>query len=86
MVPRRSHWNWEETKWFKELKASEIISEIDYKKLKPKGSCFGVQYGLSKTHKKALEKCPPFRPILSANKTPSCNLAKFLAHWTHNKN
>ena len=63
------------TNLLKQLKASEAISEIDYKKLK--GSSFGVLYGLCKTHKKVLDKCPPFRPILSAIKTPSYNLAKF---------
>ena len=66
------------TNLLKELKASETISEIDYKKLKPRGSSFHVLYGLCKTHKKFLDKCPPFRPILSAIKTPSYNLAKFL--------
>ena len=34
-----------------EIQASEIISEIDYKKLKPLGSSFGVLYGFFKTHK-----------------------------------
>ena len=66
------------TNLLKELKASEAISETDYKKLKPRGSSFGVLYGLCKTHKKVLDKCPPLRPILSAIKTPSYNLAKFL--------
>ena len=33
-----------------EIKASEIISEIDYKKFKPLGSSFGVLYGFFKTH------------------------------------
>ena len=66
------------TNLLKELKASETISENDYKKLKPRGSSFGVLYGLCETHKKVLKKCPPFRPILSAIKTPSYNLAKFL--------
>ena len=66
------------TNLLKELKTSETISEIDYKKLKPRGSSFGVLYGLCKTHKKVLNKCPPFRPILSAIKTPSYNLAKYL--------
>ena len=64
------------TDLLKQLKASEAISEIDYKKLK--GSSFGVLYGLCKTHKKVLDKWPPFRPILSAIKSPSYNLAKFL--------
>ena len=53
------------TSLLKELKASENISENDYKKLKPRGSSFGVLYSLCKTHKKLLDKCPPFRPILS---------------------
>ena len=66
------------TDLLKKLKASEAISEIDYKKLKPRGSSFGVLYGLCKTHKKVLDKWPPFRPILSAIKSPSYNLAKFL--------
>ena len=66
------------TNLLKELKASETISEIDYKKLKPRGSSFGALYGLCKTHEKVLNKYPPFRPILSAIKTPSYNLAKFL--------
>ena len=65
------------TNLLKQLKASEAISEIDCKKLKPRGSSFGVLYGLCKTHKKVLDKCPPLRPILSAIKTPY-NLAKFL--------
>ena len=66
------------THLLKELKASEAISETDYKKLKPRGSSFHVLYGLCKTHKRVLDKSPPFRPILSAIKTPSYNLAKFL--------
>ena len=66
------------TDLLKELKASETISETDYKKLKPRGSSFGDLYCLCKTHKKVLNNCPPFRPILSASKTLSHNLAKFL--------
>ena len=66
------------TNLLKELKASGTISENDYKKLKPRGSSFSVLYELCKTHKKVLDKCPPFRPILSAIKTLSYNLAKFL--------
>ena len=66
------------TDLLKELKASEAILETDYRNLGPRGSSFGVLYGLCKTHKKVLEKCPPFRPILSTIKTPSYNLAKFL--------
>ena len=59
------------TDLLKELRASETVSEIDYKKLKPRGSSLGVLYGLCKTHKEVLDKCPPFRPILSAIKTSS---------------
>ena len=62
----------------KELKVSGAISEIGYKKLKPKGSTFGVLYGPCKIHKKVLDKCPPFKSILSAIKNPSYNLAKLL--------
>ena len=65
------------TDLLKELKALETISEIDYKKLKPRGSSFSVLCGLCKTHKKVINKCPPFRPILLAIKTPSYNLTKF---------
>ena len=66
------------TNLLKELKASGTISENDYKKVKPRISSFGVLYGLCKTHKKVLNKCSPFRPILLAIKTLSYNLAKFL--------
>ena len=45
---------------------------------KPRGSRFGVLYGICKTRKKVLYKCPPLRPILSAIKIPSYNLGKFL--------
>ena len=67
------------TNLLKKLKVSETISEIDYKKLKPRGSSFGVLYGLCKTHKNVLDKCPPFRPILSPIKTLSYNLAKIVS-------
>ena len=66
------------TNLLKKLKVSETISEIDYKKLKPRGFSFGVLDGLYKTHKKVLHKCPPLRLISSTIKTPSYNLANFL--------
>ena len=66
------------TNLLKEFKISETILEIDYKKLKPRRSSFSVLYGLCKAHKKVLDKCSPFRLILSAIKTPCYNLAKFL--------
>ena len=62
----------------KELKASEAISKIDYKKRKPRSSSFGVLYGLCKTHEKVLDKCPLFGPILTTIKTPCYNFVKFL--------
>ena len=62
----------------KKSKASENISEVDYKKHKPRGFSFGVLFRLCKTHKKAPEKLPLFRHILSAIKTPSDNLIKCL--------
>ena len=46
-----------------------LINKSDY---------LDVLYGLCKIHKKVREKCPAFRPILSAIKTPSSNLAKSL--------
>ena len=39
------------TNLLKELNVSETISEIDYKKRKPKGFSFSVLYGQCKTHK-----------------------------------
>ena len=63
----------------KKLKALKNISEVDYKKRKSRGFSFGVLYGFSKTYKKFPDKLPPFRPILSAIKTSSYNLAKYLA-------
>ena len=66
------------TNLLKQLKASETILEIDYKRLKPRGSSFDVLYGFCKTDKRALDKCPLFRPILSAIKTLCYNLAKSL--------
>ena len=46
--------------------------------MKPRGSRFGIFYGLGKFHKQLIDNCPPFRPIMSAVKTPTYNLAKFL--------
>ena len=66
------------TDLLKDLKNSEVISETVYKSLKPRGSSFGILYGLCKVHKQFADKCPPFRPIMSAIKTPTNNLAKFL--------
>ena len=66
------------TDLLKQLNDSEVISDTEYKKLKPRGSRFGILYGLCKIHKSLIDNCPPFRPILSAIKTPSYNIAKYL--------
>ena len=70
------------TNLLKELKESETIWEINWKKLKPRGFRFCVLYGLCKTHKKVFDKCPSFRPFLSTIKTLSYNLANFLVPLT----
>ena len=46
--------------------------------MKPRGSRFGILYSLCKVHKRLVDNCPPFRPIMSAIKIPTYNLAKFL--------
>ena len=66
------------TDLLKDLKISEVISETVYKRFKPRGSKFGILYGLCKVHKQLIDNCPPFRPIMSATKTPAHNLAEFL--------
>ena len=66
------------TNLLKQLNDSQVISDTEYKKLKPRGSRFGILNGLCKIHKSLIENCPAFRPILSAIKTPSYNIAKYL--------
>ena len=66
------------TDLLKELKNSEFIFETFYKSLKQRGSRFGILYVLCKVHKKLADNSPPFRPIMSAIKTPTYKLAKFL--------
>ena len=66
------------TDLLKQLNDSQVISDTEYKKLKPRGSRFGILYGICKIHKCLIDNCPPFRPILSAIKTPSYNIAKYL--------
>ena len=61
----------------KEIKNKNQIEQEDYFKLCPSGSKFGTLYGLAKIHKKLIDGCPPFRPILSAIGTPTYKLAKF---------
>ena len=61
----------------KEIKKKNQIDQEQYFKLCPSGSRFGILYGLAKIHKKVVDGCPPFRPILSAIGTPTYKLAKF---------
>ena len=70
--------NLQVTDLLKQLNDSQVISDTDYKKLKPRGSRFGILYGFCKIHKSLIENFPPFQPILSAIKTPSYNIAKHL--------
>ena len=46
--------------------------------MKPGGSRFLIFHGPFKVHKQLVDKCTPFRSIMSAIKTPTHNLAKFL--------
>ena len=48
------------------------------KLVKPVGTRPGIMYRNCKVHKKQVDGCTPFRPILSALQTPTYNLAKFL--------
>ena len=43
------------TDLLKDLKISEVISETVYKSLKPRGSKFGILYGLCKVHKQLID-------------------------------
>ena len=62
------------TDLLKQLSESQVISDMEYKKLKPRSSEF---YGLCKIHKSLIENCHPFRPTLPAIKIPSYNIAKY---------
>ena len=64
--------------FLKELHDKNILSDSEVKELTPHGSRPGILYGLCKVHKGCVDKSPPFRPILSAIRTPSYGLAKFL--------
>ena len=64
------------TDLLKQLNDSEVISDTEYKKLKPRGSRFGILYGLCKFHKSLIDNCPHIRPILPAIKIPCYNIAK----------
>ena len=68
----------------KQLNESQVISDTEYKNLKPRGSRFGILYGLCEIHKSLIDNCPPFRPILSAIKTPSYKIANEIK-WNFKK-
>ena len=53
------------------------MSEKTRKHLKPVETRPGIMYGSCKVHK-CVDGCPPFRPILSALRTPTYKLAKYL--------
>ena len=61
-----------------EIKNKNQINEELYNKLCPVSSQPGALYGLAKVHKKVIDGCPAFRPILSAIGTPTYRIAKFL--------
>ena len=62
----------------KDLKNSEGISKTVYKSLKPRGSRFGIIHDLCKVHRQLLDNCSSFRRIMSAIKTATYYLAKFI--------
>ena len=63
---------------FKNLVDSNSMSKEMRKFVKPVGTRPGIMYGNCKVHKQQVDGCPTFRTILSALKTPTYNLAKFL--------
>ena len=58
-------------KSYKKLVDSNSMSEEIQKHLKPVGSRPGILYCFCKVRNKCVKSCPPFRPILSALKTPA---------------
>ena len=61
----------------KDLNKKEEITEADYNHLYLCDSCPGILYGMAKVHKPVTDRCPSFRPTLSAINTPSYKLVKF---------
>ena len=61
-----------------DLNNKEEITDVDYNHLYPCGSCPGILYLMAELRKLVADRCPFFRPILSAIYTPSHKLAKFL--------
>ena len=56
------------TNLLEQLNASQIISDTEFKNLKPRRSRFGILYSLCKIHKSLFDNCPPLWPILWAVK------------------
>ena len=67
------------TDLLKQLNCFQGISDTEYKKINPRGSRFGILYDLCKIYKSLIDNCCPLRPILSAIKAQSYNIAKHLA-------
>ena len=62
----------------KNLRDKKEISIEQYKDFNPSGSRPGIMDGSAKVHKIVTDGLPSFKPILSAIKTPTYKLAKFL--------
>ena len=56
---------------FKNLDDSNSMSKEIRKSIKPVWTRPGTMYGLCKVHKQEVDRCPPFRAILSALQTPT---------------
>ena len=63
---------------FKSLVDSNSMSKEMRKSIKPVGTRPGTMYWICKVHKQEVDGCSPFRPILSALQTLTCNLDRFL--------
>ena len=53
------------------------MSEETRRHLKPVGTRPGIMYGSCKAHKKCVDGCSPFTPILSGLQKPAYKLAKY---------
>ena len=61
-----------------EKKLKRVSQEEEYNSNYPTGSRPGILYDSAKVHKRIIDNCPSFRPILSTIGRPTYNLAKFL--------
>ena len=67
------------TEIFKEIKNKNPINKNLYNKLRPVDSHARVLYAFAKVHKKIIDGCPAFQPILLAIGTPTYKIAKIRA-------